>query len=297
MKSKRRPLEHVLVTGAGGLLGREVVTLLKSRGVAVTALELKEPSVPVDRLVVGSASDVEVVRDALAGVDGVVHLAALREPSLGTAEEVFCGNTSATFTVLEQAAQTGIRRAAIASSYSVIGLPFAVSGRHPAYLPVDESIPLQIENQYPLSKRVDELVGEMMWWRHGLSAVAIRFPFLGGLDEELPERAEQFERDLSLGATELWTYLEKRDAAAAAVAALTEPEPGFHIVGLAAPHTLVPYPTSRLLDLFYPAVPRRTIFEGRVAAIDSRKAQSLLRWSAEHVWTTEERDLDLAPRL
>ncbi|MDX6439377.1 MAG: hypothetical protein QOF45_1960 [Gaiellaceae bacterium] len=294
---RRRPLEHVLVTGAAGLLGRDVVTLLKSSGVGVTALELRQSDeLVVDRVVLGSASDVEVVRDALSGVDAVIHLAALREPSLGTAEEVFCGNTAATFTVLHQAAEAGIERAVIASSYSVVGLPFTVGPRQPAYLPIDEQIPTQIENPYPLSKHVDELTAQMMWWRHGLSVVAIRFPFLGRLDEELPERAAQFAADPDLGATEFWTYLETRDAAAAAVAGLTEPEPGFHVVGLAAPETLVPYPTAQLLDVYYPTVPRRTVFEGRVAAIDSRKAQSLLNWKAEHLWSTDELQFDAVGR-
>ncbi len=286
-------MKRVLVTGAAGQLGREVIAVLGARGISVTALELRAPAeLPVDRVVIGSASDVEVVRDALAGVDAVVHLAALREPSLGTAEEVFCGNANATFTVLEQAGQAGVRRAVIASSYALIGLPFATQTRQPAYLPIDELIPPQIEDPYALSKQVDEHTAAMMWWRHGLSVCALRFPFLGGLDDHLPERAQQFLDDLSLGATELWTYLETRDAATAAVAGLTEPPPGFHVVGLAAPETLVPYPTEQLLDAFYPDVPRRTRFEGRAATIDSRKAHALLNWSPEHLWTTTARDLD-----
>jgi nucleoside-diphosphate-sugar epimerase len=287
-------MRHVLVTGAAGHLGRAVVAELTTRGVAVTALELRPPAVelPVDRVVVGSASDVEAVRDALAGVDAVVHLAALREPSLGTAEEVFVGNTSATFTVLEQAAQAGVRRAVIASSYALNGIVFARQERHPAYLPIDELSPPQIEDPYALSSQTDELTGAMMWWRHGLSVCALRYPFIGGLEDDLPARAEQFLDDLTLGATELWTYLEKRDAATASVAGLTELPPGFHVIGLAAPETLVPYPTEQLLDAFYPHVPRRTAFPGRAAAIDSRKAHALLRWSPQHLWTTEQRDLE-----
>jgi nucleoside-diphosphate-sugar epimerase len=289
------PFERVLVTGAAGQLGREVVTLLARRGVAVTALERVAPSgLPVDRVVLGSASDGEAVREALRGVDAVVHLAALREPSLGTAEEVFVGNTSATFTVLEQAAQAGVRRATIASSYALIGLPFATCARQPAYLPIDDLIPPQIEDPYALSKQVDELTGAMMWWRHRISVCALRFPYLGSIDDELPERARQFAAEPALGATELWTYLETRDAASACIAGLVEPPPGFHAVGLAAPETLVPYPTEQLLDAFYPGVPRRTRFEGRAAAIDSRKAHSLLNWAPAHLWTTESRDLDAA---
>ena len=72
----------------------------------------------------------------------------------------------------------------------------------------------------------------------------------------------------------------------------TEPPPGFHVVGMAAPETLVPYPTEQLLDAFYPCVPRRTAFPGRAAAIDSSRARALLRWEPRYLWTTDERQLE-----
>lgn len=287
------PLRHVLVTGAAGLLGRQVVDQLRTAGVGVTALELQPgDDLDVDRLVVASASDEDAVRDALTGVDGVVHLAALRSPDLGTAQQVFIGNSSATFNVLETAAQAGVRRAVIASSYSITGMPFAPHDRHPAYLPIDEQLPLQVEDPYALSKQVDERTAEMMWWRHGLSVVALRYPFLGAADRELPERAEQIAKDPSFGAREFWTYLETGDAAAAAVAGLTEPEPGFHALALAAPVTLAPYPTTQLLDAFHANVPRRRSFPGRSAPVDTHRARAVLGWTPRYLWEAEERDLD-----
>src|ERR1035437_2163707 len=56
---------HVLVTGAAGLLGREVVAYMRSIGVRVTALLHKPVDLPADRVVVGSTDDVPFVRDAL----------------------------------------------------------------------------------------------------------------------------------------------------------------------------------------------------------------------------------------
>jgi nucleoside-diphosphate-sugar epimerase len=284
---------HVLVTGAAGLLGRDVLAELRRAGVSVTALELHDPGdLAADRVVVGSAADVETVRDALAGVDAIVHLAAIRAPTLGTAEAVFLGNVSATFTVLEQGGQAGVRRAVIASSYSITGLPWAPGVRHPAYLPIDERLPLQIEDPYGLSKQVDELVAGMLWWRHGLSVVALRFPFLGRMEAELAERAAGIAADPGgFAARELWTYLDTRDAARATVLGLTEPPPGCHVVAIAAPNTLAPYPTEQLLDVYHPAVPRRTPFPGRAAPVDLARARGLLGWEPEHLWAGEERDL------
>jgi nucleoside-diphosphate-sugar epimerase len=285
--------ERVLVTGATGRLGRRVVAALQAQGVAVTALDLaSSDDLQVDRLVVGSAGDVDVVRRALDGVDGIVHLAAIPVPFRAPSEHVFCGNTAATFTVLEQGAQAGVRRAVIASSYAVTGLPFARAARQPAYLPIDEDIPLQIEDPYALSKQVDELVAQSMWWQHGLSVVALRFPFLGGIEDGLPTRAARIAADPAFAARELWMYLETRDAASACVLALTAPSEGCHVVGLAAPNTLAPYPTEQLLDAYFPSVPRRTVFPGQAAPIDVRRARSLLGWEPKQLWTTDARDLE-----
>lgn len=285
---------RVLVTGAGGLLGSAVVDHLADLGVGVTAL-LHHPAPSVaDRVVVGDMADPVVVRAAVEGADAVVHCAALKAPMMGTAEAVFCGNTAGTFTVLEQAGQAGIRRAVVSSSYSVLGLTFAPVMRHPAYLPIDEGLPLQVEDPYAHSKQVDELTAELMWKRHGMTVVALRLPFLGGLGDTIAARAGQVARDpgFSTTAREFWTYLDTRDAARACVLGLTEPPPGCHVVTVAAPNTLAPYPTEQLLDAYHPDVPRRQAFPGRAAPFDLGRASELLHFQAELLWETEEREFD-----
>jgi nucleoside-diphosphate-sugar epimerase len=288
-----RPLpRHVLVTGAAGLLGREVVGQLRARGVAVTAMLHRPGDIVAERVVVGTMSDAGFVRSAVDGADAVVHCAALKAPMLGTPEAVFCGNTSGTFTVLEAAGQAGIRRAVVSSSYSVLGLTFAPTMRHPAYLPIDEQLPLQVEDPYAHSKQVDELTGAYMAVRHGMTVVALRLPFLGGLDTSIRARAERVAVDPGFGtaAREFWTYLDTRDAARACILGLTEPPPGAHVVTVAAPTTLAPYPTEQLLDAYHPGVPRRAAFPGRAAPFDLRRARDLLHFEAELSFETETRD-------
>jgi nucleoside-diphosphate-sugar epimerase len=284
----------VLVTGAAGRLGRAVLAACADAGIPTRALVLARDYIaelPSDEVVIGDARDVLAVSDAVAGVTAVVHLAAIPSPTGGTAEEVFCGNTSATFNVLEAAARAGVQHAVIASSHAATGLPFAPSVRTPAYLPLDEHIPLQVEDPYALSKQVDELTSAMMWWRHGLSVVALRFPFLGDPDDRLPRRAAQLDADPAKGAAELWGYLDYRDAADCCVAALGRRRPGCHVVTVAAPTTLAPYPTEQLLDAFLPHVPRRTRFPGRTAPFDVTRARELFDFSPRFEWAIDEREL------
>ncbi len=287
---------HVLVTGAAGLLGRAVIDHLRGLGVGVTAMLHHPGGIEAERVVVGDMTDVNFVRDAVEGADAVIHCAALRAPMMGTAEAVFCGNTTGTFTVLEQAGQAGVRRAVVSSSYSVLGLTFAPTMLHPAYLPIDEQVPLQVEDPYALSKQVDELSAEFMWKRHGMTVVALRLPFLGGIDDTIRARAEGVAIDpgAANAAREFWTYLETRDAARACVLGLTEPPPGCHVVSVAAPNTLAPYPTEQLLAAYHPDVPRRAAFPGRMAPFDLSRARDVLRFSAEILWETEEREFDSA---
>jgi nucleoside-diphosphate-sugar epimerase len=284
------------VTGAGGLLGRAVVDHLHGLGVGVTAMLHHPGEIRAERVVVGDMTDAAFVRDAMEGADAVVHCAALRAPMMGTAEAVFCGNVTGTFTVLEQAGQAGVRGAVVSSSYSVLGLTFAPTDRHPAYLPIDEDVPLQVEDPYAHSKQVDELTSALMWKRYGMTVVALRLPFLGGIEDSIPARAAMVETDPGAGraAREFWTYLETRDAARACVLALTEPPPGCHVVTVAAPTTLAPYPTEQLLDAYHPDVPRRCAFPGRTAPFDLHRARELLNFDARILWDAVERDFEPA---
>ncbi|MFF2847297.1 NAD-dependent epimerase/dehydratase family protein [Streptomyces sp. NPDC058001] len=278
-------VSRVLVTGAAGRIGRAVLDLLAARGIEANALVLQDPGdLTARRVVTGSAADQEAVRAALDGADAVIHLAAVPTPERDRAEDVFGGNTLSTFTVLEEAGRAGVRRVALASSWGVTGLPWTADRNpSPAYVPVDEALPSQVQDPYGLSKQVDELTAAMMARRHGMSVVCLRYPFVGGFDERLREHAARLTREPGAGARDLWTYLEVGDAARAALLALDVPGPGAHAVHVCAPEIIVPFRTEELLRRYHPTATLRRPLPGRTAPVDTSAARRLLGFTAEHL--------------
>jgi nucleoside-diphosphate-sugar epimerase len=272
---------RVLVTGAAGNIGRAVCARLAAENAETHALVLAEPAPDTAaHTVTGDAGDPETVRAALgAGVDAVVHLAAIPSPALGAPVEVFGGNTRATFNVLEECARAGVRRAVIASSYSILGLRFSPRVLHPAYYPIDESTPLQVEDAYSLSKQVDEATAAMMHRRYGLDIVALRFPFTASWPQ-LRETADGCRRDPAPMAPDSWSYLQVDDAAEAVWLALTRPVTGFHPVLLAAPETMADRPTMDLIAEYHPDTEVRTPIPGRATPIDTTAVERLLGFRA-----------------
>ncbi|SDJ47071.1 NAD-dependent epimerase/dehydratase family protein [Streptomyces indicus] len=274
---------RVLVTGAAGRIGRAVLALLAEEGFEAHALVLEDPGGPAARRVVrGDACDPQAVASALDGVDAVIHLAAIPTPERHSPYEVFGANSLATFTVLEEAGRAGVRRAAVAGSWGATGLPWTADpAPHPAYVPVDALLPAQVADPYGLAKQTDELTAAMMARRHGMGVVCLRYPFVGGFEERLLAHAARLRADPALGARDLWTHLEVREAARAALLALRVPGPGAHTVHVCAPETLMDVPTRELLRRFHPDTEVRRPLPGRSAPVDLTAARELLGFEAE----------------
>jgi UDP-glucose 4-epimerase len=120
------PLTRVLVTGGAGFIGHHLAHALVRRGVAVTVLDdcsmgRRENVPPGARLVEGDVRDPAAVRDALEGVDAVLHEAAI--VSIRASVEHFVHdadvNLMGTLNLLRQMAGRKIRRAILASSMAV----------------------------------------------------------------------------------------------------------------------------------------------------------------------------------
>lgn len=116
---------RVLVTGATGLLGVEIVRELLARGHAVRALVrpasslagLEGAAVEIAR---GDVLDAASIRAALAGQEGLVHAAGI--PRIGAdPARTFAVNVHGVEVVLEEALRAGVSRAVVTSSAAVLG--------------------------------------------------------------------------------------------------------------------------------------------------------------------------------
>jgi dihydroflavonol-4-reductase len=117
---------RVAVTGATGLVGHqvaraalaaghEVVAITRERGPDVMTAAGRAPRR------VAALADAEALREALAGVDGLVHCAAVYAYGPARAAEVDRVNTEGTATLLAAAAQAGVARAVVTSSSVTCG--------------------------------------------------------------------------------------------------------------------------------------------------------------------------------
>ncbi|WOH20646.1 NAD-dependent epimerase/dehydratase family protein [Paenarthrobacter sp. GOM3] len=117
----------VLVTGASGLLGREVARLLVRQGHNVTTFQRSPSGIDGVTDVRGSVTDADALRSALKGVDGVIHLAA-KVSFTGRAAEFDHVNVRGTAHVLSAARAAGVRDVVFVSSPSVANSGAAIAG-------------------------------------------------------------------------------------------------------------------------------------------------------------------------
>lgn len=168
-----------LVTGGAGFIGSHLTERLLALGHLVRVLDdfstgRRENLVAAARSAglevrEGDIRDMETVRRAMDGVDGVFHEAALVSVprSVERPDLSFEINAAGTQHVFEAARQAGVRRIVYASSAAVYG------DHHPP--PLSEDLPPRPLSPYGLDKLYTEHLGALYASLYDLQAIALRY--------------------------------------------------------------------------------------------------------------------------
>lgn len=284
---------RVAVTGANGKLGRPVVDVLVKAGHEVVGID-RTPSVRPDILFAqADLSDYGQAHDALGSIgwdilgdtvdnafDVVVHLAAIPHPRMFSNSVTFTNNIAVAYNVFEACRRLGLKDIVLASSETVLGVPFSVDL---AYLPLDEESPRRERNAYGMSKLLTEYVAEEFVKNDpDLRVTALRYSYVQDVDEyaEYPSFADNADHRI----WDLWGYIDARDAATAVEKALTYQPRGFETFLIAADDTTQPTPTADLLADKFPEVPVRGTLTPHQGLLDNSAAKAKLGWAPQHSW-------------
>lgn len=176
-------MKKVLVTGADGFIGSHLTESLLEEGYEVRAFtfynsfnswgwldELPKEKLNQIEIFSGDVRDPNGVREALKGVDGVFHLAALIAIpfSYYSPDSYVDTNIKGTLNVLQAARELGTERIMITSTSEVYGTA--------QYVPIDEKHPFQGQSPYSATKIGADRLAESFYRSFGLPISIVR-PF------------------------------------------------------------------------------------------------------------------------
>ncbi|MFE3519171.1 NAD-dependent epimerase/dehydratase family protein [Streptomyces sp. NPDC059166] len=290
--SPHKPL-RVAVTGCNGKVGVHAVDALLAAGHEVVGIDRQPPGRTDITSIVADLTDYGQTFDALGSIgwdilgdttdhafDVVVHLAAIPHPRMFSNAETFTNNVTAAYNVFEACRRLGLRDIVLASSETVLGVPFddAIT-----YLPLDEHSPRRGRNAYGLSKLLIEQIAEEYAKNDpDLRVTALRLSYVQNVEEyaEYPDFAD----DLDYRIWDLWSYIDGRDTGTAVEKALHSQPRGFETFLIVADDTAMPTPAPDLVEARFPNGPVKGELDDRTLLLSNQAAKQRLGFHPQHSW-------------
>jgi UDP-glucose 4-epimerase len=163
----------VLITGAGGNLGRVLAPALAEKGHEPVLLDYRDIETPYE-FIQDDIRDPEVMNRAAQNIDAIVHGAALHgiHVSKYTVDDFWELNVTGTQYVYQAAVKNGVPKIIFCSTMGVYG--DGTSSREHTYTAITEQSPLLPRNIYGLSKKLGEELAGYYYRKHKVRTVSMR---------------------------------------------------------------------------------------------------------------------------
>ena len=160
-------MKKILLTGASGDIGTRLRKLLRPAYSGMILSDIRKPG-DLDAgeiFVQADLADLDAVKRAVGGVDGIVHLGGYSVE--GDWDTILNANIIGTYNLFEAARQEGVKRVVFASSNHVVGF-------YPRSEAIDANVQVRPDSRYGVSKAFGEAIASLYAFKHGIGALCIR---------------------------------------------------------------------------------------------------------------------------
>ena len=281
----------IVVTGAAGRMGRQVLQRLVDEGTEVRGTDKVSFDDSPAPYIQADLCDPDKAREVVKGADALIHMGAIPGVAYSSGmppeispTDVFENNVQSDFNIMMAASDEKIQRIVFSSSALAMGWAHDPSAFVPKYLPLDEEHPLMPFETYGLSKQIGENIAGMISRNSSMSVASLRFtntPF-PEVQAEFPWPAPTPENPTTLV---MWAFADQRDVVEMHLLALRGVFEGHEPFLIAHPKTRFQEPTLDLIrQNFGSQVEIRGELQGNASVISTEKAQRMLGFKPLQNW-------------